>query len=93
MEKVGNIAESVCSLMASHDGTVSSLFMKWDEVLGDYFCSICSPIKLKKDRGLLLVKVNDPKRILEVQYKEEIILMKINNFLQDEKISHIKVCV
>lgn len=93
MKKAGDIAESLCSSMFLADGGVQSLFLKWDDVLGNYFSTICTPVKLKKDSGILLIKVNDPKRVLEIQYKEEIILMKINNFLQNEQISHIKVCV
>lgn len=93
MKKAGDIAESLCSSIFSSNRNIQALFIKWDDVMGTYFSDICSPVKVKRDSNVLLIKVNDSRRILEVQYKKEVILMKINNFLQNEKISNIKVCV
>ena len=92
MKKIGDIAYAFCSSVQEEVKGHSALFLDWDKIVGDYFADMCSPFKIYNENGIfvLFVKISDPRVFLDFQYKENVLLARINNFLIDKKISKIK---
>jgi len=91
LRDLSNIAENLIRHMENKPAYLD-IFLKWEEVVGEYNASICRPLKVVnvgKDKLLILKTIKG--RGLEIQHSTDQILGIINGFTKNKTFSQIKV--
>ncbi|NCY15604.1 MAG: DUF721 domain-containing protein [Actinobacteria bacterium] len=78
-------------LGGSSAGSMSSLFDRWSEFVGDTMSTHCRPVSLRA--GVLIVAVDDPAWATEIRYLEPALKVRLNAELQEDAIASIEVRV